>query len=534
LKNLAKNLENQVYKKSIIYKPDRLKSEISIEKFEQIIFEYDQRNLIFKEKDHALKQNLCRILIEFLGLIYCSTAFTIKNKNNLLKYLKSNLKSIISTKESQAKNLKIIPFLLIGVSIILKIRKIPENDGIYDKEFTDNLKEMSVLCWPVQNNYIRTLTSILYANLFGWRVEGFSFESLMNPLYENITEINHASTISATIGFICKYNEHSKLKDYYLELSNTFQKASRSNDSKIWLLNSLKLALENHKENALIIFKTCFSFVILQYFLENDISNLQHFLYSNILDKCMEIVSHMESSKQMAFLTPQFQAFLLDIYCKYLPNDSHLFKKSKLLLVNANFNYLFLKKEQIFKHTDLKYLLKNFVKWDISQKKNLLSIIEILIFAIQNNEFLKISSIDPDFHRNILQKFNSINSSINPCRRLEENIIVLYNKVLFEELKLKVSTFEENFNFFKEILFSDNFLFKETLAARHSGEKIMSDTKEIEKSKGNSIRKIYKNIVKHECPLEIEISAHTRVFILRCAEQLLNMINLALMKKQGL
>ena len=178
-------------------------------------------------------------------------------------------------------------------------------------------------------------------------------------------------------------------------------------------------------------------------------------------------------------------------------------------------------------------MLRNFVKLDSSQRKKLQSIVEILIFAIQNNEFPKLSNIDPDFHRNILQKFNSVNSNINPFRRLEETIIVLYNKVLFEELKLKVSTFEENFNFFKEILFSDNFLFRETLAARHSGEKVMNDSKEVEKPKGISIRKIFKNIIKYECPLEIEISAHTRVFILRCAEQLLTMINLSLMKKQG-
>ena len=530
---LAKNLENQIFKKSIILKPDHLRSEISIEKFEQIIFDYDQRNIMFKEKDHALKQNLSRILIEFMGLIYCSTAFTIKNKNNLLKYLKSNLKSILASKDSQAKNLKIIPFLLIGVSIILKLRKILENDGIYDKEFLENLKDISVSCWQVQNNYIRTLTSILYSNLFGLKLEGFSFEGLMSPLYENITETNHVSTITATIGFICKYNEHSNLKDYYLELSNVFQKASRSNDSKIWLLNSLKLALENHKENALIIFKTCFSFLILQYFLEYDLPNLQHYLYSHILEECMEILSQLDPLKQSSFLTTQFQAFLMDIYCKYLPYDTNLFKKSKLLLINAYFNYLFLKKEQIFKFTNLKYLLRNFIKLDISQKKNLLSVIELLIFSIQNNEFPKMASIDPDFHRNILQKFNSLNSYINPHRKLEENIIVLYNKVLFEELKLKVSTFEENFNFFKEILFSDNFLFRETLAARHSGEKVMSDTKEVEKPKGISIRRIFKNIIKNECPLEIEISVHTRVFILRCAEQLLTMINLSLMKKQG-
>lgn len=520
-------------KKSILFKPDHLKSEISIEKFEQIIFENDQRHLYFREKDHALKQNLCRILIEFMGLIYCSTAFTIKNKNNLLKYLKNNLKSILASKDSQVRNLKIIPFLLVGVSIILKLRKIPENDGIYDKEFMENLKEISILCWPIQNNYIRTLTSVLYANLFGLQVEDFPLDSLMKPLYESITESNYMSTVTATIGFICKYNDFTKLKDYYVELSNIFQKASRSNDSKIWLLNSLKLALESHMENALIIFKTCFSFLILQYFLDSDLNNLQHFLYSHILCKCLTIISQLDPQKQAEILTKQFQAFFIDIYLKFIPNDSDLFKKSKLILINAYLNYLFLRKEQMFKLINFKYLLRNFVKLDSSQRKKLQSIVEILIFAIQNNEFPKLSNIDPDFHRNILQKFNSVNSNINPFRRLEETIIVLYNKVLFEELKLKVSTFEENFNFFKEILFSDNFLFRETLAARHSGEKVMNDSKEVEKPKGISIRKIFKNIIKYECPLEIEISAHTRVFILRCAEQLLTMINLSLMKKQG-
>ena len=183
-----------------------------------------------------MKQNLCRILIEFMGLIYCSTAFTIKNKNNLLKYLKSNLKSILASKDSPVKNLKIIPFLLVGVSIILKLRKIPENEGIYDREFVENLKEISILCWPVQNNYVRTLTSVLYANLFGLQVEGYSFESLMKPLYESITESSSMSTVAATIGFICKYNEYAKLKDSYVELSNIFQKASRSNESKVLII----------------------------------------------------------------------------------------------------------------------------------------------------------------------------------------------------------------------------------------------------------------------------------------------------------
>lgn len=530
MKILAKYLENHIFKKSILFKPDQFKSEISIDKFEQIIFDYDQRNFTFKEKNHALKQNLTRILIEFMGLIYCSTAFTIKNKNNLLKYLKSNLKSILSLKDSPVKHLKLIPFLLIGVSIIIKLRKIPENDGIYDKDLIENLKDISVSCWSVQNHYIRTLTSILYANLFGLRLEGFSFEGLMSPLYENITETNHMSTITATIGFICKYNEHNQMKDCYLELSNIFQKASRSNDSKIWLLNSLKLALEHHKDNALIIFKTCFSFLILQYLLDNDLNNLQHFLYSSILDKCLVIVNQMESAKQTNFLTLQFQAFFMEIYCKFIPNDTGLFKKSKLLLINAYFNY---SQSSFFKSTNLRYLLRNLMKLDITQKKRLTWVIELLISSIQKNEFTKITSIDPDFHRNILQKFNSLNSSINPQRKLEEIIIVLYNKVLFEELKLKVSTFEENFNFFKEILFSDNFLFKETLAARHSEEKVMSDTKEVEKPKNNSFRKIFKNIIKHENPLEIEISVHTRVFILKCAEQLLTMINLNFMKKQG-
>lgn len=293
------------------------------------------------------------------------------------------------------------------------------------------------------------------------------------------------------------------------------------------------MALENHKENALIIFKTCFSFLILQYFLDNELNNLQHYLYSHILDRCLVIISQLDPQRQASILTPQFQAFLMDIYLKFLPNDSSLFKKTKLILINAYLNYLFLRKESMFKLINLKYLLRNFVKLDVSQKKKLHSIVEILIFAIQNNEFPRLANIDPDFHRNILQKFNSVNSNINPVRRLEESIIVLYNKVLFEELKLKVSTFEENFNFFKEILFSDNFLFRETLAARHSGEKVMNDTKEVEKPKGASIRKIFKSLIKHECPLEIEISAHTRVFILRCAEQLLTMINLSLMKKQG-
>lgn len=530
---LGKNLENQIYRKSILYKPDHMKSDISIEKYEQIILEYDQRSFVFKEKEHALKQNLCRILIEFMGLIYCSTSFTINNKNNLLKYLKSNLKSILSQKESQAKYLKIIPFLLIGVSIIFKLRKIPENEGIYDKEFILNLKDISVMGWPIQNNYVRTLTSVLYANLFGLNNEDFSFENLMQPLYENISESNNVATITATIGFICKYNDYSTLKDYYVELSNIFQKASRFNDSKIWLLNSLKLALISHKENALIIFKTCFSFLILQYFLDNDLNNLQHLLYSSIIQEYLIITSQMELPNQNNFITIQFQAFLFDIYCKYIPNDSLLFKKSKLCLINSLFHYLNIKKEQIFQTTNLKYLLRNYIKLDIYKKKQLTTIIELLIFLIHNNDFHKIRTIDPDINRNILQKFNSINSFISPNRKLEETLIIFYNKVLFEELKLKVSTFEENFNFFKEILFSDNFLFKETLASRHSGDKVMSDTKEIEKPQNNSSRKIFKNIIKPESPLEIEISPHTRLFILRCAEQLLTLINLSLMKKQG-
>lgn len=447
--------------------------------------------------------------------------------------MKTILKSNLSQKESPAKYIKILPFLLVGISIVSKLRKIPEIEGIYNKDFIQNIKEISVMCWPIQNSYVRTLTSILYANLFGLSHEDFPIENLMQPLYDNISETNYVSTITATIGYICKYNDFSKLKDHYLELSNIFQKASRLNDSKIWLLNSLRLALEYHKENALIIFKTCFSFLILQYFLVNDLNNLQHFLYSCILQKYFVIISQMEPSKQVSFITIQVQAFLFELYCKFIPVDESLFKKSKLCLMDCVFNYLNLKKEQIFKSMIFKYLLRNFIKLDIHNKNYLATIIDLLTHFIQHNEFPKMLQLDSEINRNILQKFNSINSYISPNRKLEELLINYYNKVLFEELKLKVSTFEENFNFFKEILFSDNFLFKETLASRHSGEKVMSDTKEIEKPHAPCIRKIYKNIIKSESPLEIEISPHTRLFILRCAEQLLTLINLALMKKQG-
>lgn len=168
-----------MYVKSILYKHDQLKSEgLSMEQNEQLILDYDHKYLHFKEKSHALKQNLCRILIEFLGLIYCSSSFTIKNKNNLLKYFKTNLKTILGAKESPTKDLKIIPFLLIGVSIVLKMKRLPESEGIYDLELAGHLKEISMLCWSSNNSYNIIINSVLYANLFALNLNEMN-ESLM-------------------------------------------------------------------------------------------------------------------------------------------------------------------------------------------------------------------------------------------------------------------------------------------------------------------------------------------------------------------
>lgn len=341
-------------------------------------------------------------------------------------------------------------------------------------------------------------------------------------------------TVSTIIGYICKYNDFSLIEPLNLELSNIFLKSSRIQEAKPWLLLSLKLCLENHKENALNVFKACFSFVFLDYLLENELNTLKYYLYSSMIEQFMHILLNMEASKIKNNLTLQIQELCLDLYGKFIPKENRLNKLAKLKLINSYFILSSIQKETTFKTTTLKYIMRTILKNDVNQKNEILKNCEILTMNINFGDFPKMHSLDPDFDRNLLQKFNALNSYIEPSKKVEESIMNLYHKVLFEELRLKVSTFEENFNFFKEILFSDNFLFRETLAARHSNEKVMNDNKEIEKNKINQLRKNWKLLIRKESPMEIEISPSTRVFILKCAEQLLLIINLGLMKKQGI
>ncbi len=60
--------------------------------------------------------------MDYLGEIFCTSLFSRKNKINLLKYLLTNLNLLIQGKDATNKNLKILPFLLLAIKIIKKIK----------------------------------------------------------------------------------------------------------------------------------------------------------------------------------------------------------------------------------------------------------------------------------------------------------------------------------------------------------------------------------------------------------------------------
>ena len=150
---------------------------------ESVHFELSKPYLSFKEKNHALKQMVNIRHAEFLGSVFASSTFTIKNKINLLKYLENNLKTVLSTKDSPTKVVKLMPFLMTGISIVESILKYKDNpsvlETICDKEVIGYLKNVSIACWGINNQYIRTLSGVLYAKIFAISVKEVTHEALL-------------------------------------------------------------------------------------------------------------------------------------------------------------------------------------------------------------------------------------------------------------------------------------------------------------------------------------------------------------------
>ena len=137
-----------------------------------------------------------------------SSAFTSKNKNNLQKYLANNLQTILNTKDFVNRHIKIVPYLLVAIFIARQLRekqKLQSHHPI-DKLIVVGLMELSQSCWSYQQGLVRTLTSLLYAQLFDIKTKELNQEELMKPLYDGISVVDKSATVTAIIGYMCKYN----------------------------------------------------------------------------------------------------------------------------------------------------------------------------------------------------------------------------------------------------------------------------------------------------------------------------------------
>jgi hypothetical protein len=75
-------------------------------------------SLRVKESTHAISVVLNFHQFEYVARIMASSAFTDKNKSNLLKYLANNLQTILTTKEFVNRHIKIVPYLLVAIFIV--------------------------------------------------------------------------------------------------------------------------------------------------------------------------------------------------------------------------------------------------------------------------------------------------------------------------------------------------------------------------------------------------------------------------------
>ena len=78
--------------------------------------------------------------MNFLGILFSYTTFSKNNKRSLLTYIEANLKNVLAAKEAPNKNLLLIPYYLLAITIVTKSLVIEENfDQFYDTSIIEIL-----------------------------------------------------------------------------------------------------------------------------------------------------------------------------------------------------------------------------------------------------------------------------------------------------------------------------------------------------------------------------------------------------------
>lgn len=106
---------------------------------------------------------------EYISLVISCQIFTSKNKSNLVKYLHNGLAAIIQKKELNNRHLKIIPYLLLTIYIGKQWKEQTPVESSVDTSplaiemsLIEQLQQISMACWHIENDTVRTLASLLY------------------------------------------------------------------------------------------------------------------------------------------------------------------------------------------------------------------------------------------------------------------------------------------------------------------------------------------------------------------------------------
>jgi len=472
-----------------------------------MMFDYDISQNFFSKYLKNSRTNLVKEQLKFIGDAFVSQVFTHKNKMQLLKFLASNVKNSHAAKDPFLRIQKLFSLLVITLAIVNKIYH--ENKGEeVEMEMLEVFKEICESSWTFVNNHARITCALIYAMLFKLSKSTDFQDTLMRNLYDGLSDPVKAPTISVVVGCIFKFHPQMD-KKLFIQLVNIFQKSSRNQDgtNAIWLINSLRLGLEHAPDYSRDLIKACLPF-LMRYHYENKTSGRVSFIAWCYL---IEILTKRINSLNIERMY-HIDALVVDLDNTDFVIPDNFLKDAKLTLTSAILNNQQLHNQIKLKYT--KYLVKMLHSPSRAGKIPRLpeKAYELTQSLVEKGETEQINLFDSKFNQIYLDKMNSICNKRDPEVEKIEKIYHRFLTVQLQLLKLKLSSFEDQLLFFKEYVFPEKEHIQE--GENKEGDKPLSSA----------------HIGKIEFNKDFGVALKTRVYALRCIENLLQYTNVQTFK----